>query len=104
MIANDTTIHQRPTYVDVNNYYRSSCVHQQRTQPLTVYLAVMCPKGHNVEQMKQENDLSDLCTTFWNFGSSMLFIFVLVWLYKYLDMSVTDESYVDETRVWRTKL
>ena len=30
--------------------------------------------------------------------------FVLVWLYKYFDMSVTDESYVDETRVWRTKL
>ena len=26
------------------------------------------------------------------------------WLYKYFDMSVTDESYVDETRVWRTKL
>ena len=23
---------------------------------------------------------------------------------KYFDMSVTDESYVDETRVWRTKL
>ena len=29
---------------------------------------------------------------------------VLVWLYNYFDMSVTDESYVDETRVWRTKL
>ena len=43
-------------------------------------------------------------TTFWNFGSSMLFTFVLVWLYKYFDMSVTDESYVDATRVWRTKL
>ena len=41
---------------------------------------------------------------FWNFGSSMLFNFVLVWLYTYLDLSVTDESYVDETRVWRTKL
>ena len=26
----------------------------------------------------------------------MLFNFVLVWLYKYFDMSVTDESYVDE--------
>ena len=38
------------------------------------------------------------------FGPSMLFNFVLVWLYKYFDMSVTDESYVDETRVWRTKL
>ena len=24
--------------------------------------------------------------------------------FKYFDMSVTDESYVDETRVWRTKL
>ena len=34
----------------------------------------------------------------------MFFNFVLVWLYKYFDMSVTDESYVDETRVWRTKL
>ena len=34
----------------------------------------------------------------------MLFNFVLVWLYKYFDMSVTDESYVDETRVLRTKL
>ena len=39
------------------------------------------------------------------FESSMIFNFVLVWLYKYFDMSVTaDESYVDETRVWRTKL
>ena len=28
----------------------------------------------------------------------------IVWLYNYFDMSVTDESYVDETRVWRTKL
>ena len=43
-------------------------------------------------------------TIFWNFESSMLFNFLLVWLYKYFDMSVTDESYVDETRVWRTKL
>ena len=42
-------------------------------------------------------------TTFWNFVSSMLFTFVLIWFYKYFDMSVTDESYVDETRVWRTK-
>ena len=32
----------------------------------------------------------------------MLFM-LLVWLNKYFDMSVTDESYVDETRVWRTK-
>ena len=39
-------------------------------------------------------------TTFWNFGSSMLFNFVLVWLYKCFDMSVTDDTYVDETRVW----
>ena len=43
-------------------------------------------------------------TTLWNFLSSMLYNFVLVWLYNYFDMSVTDESYVDETRVWRTKL
>ena len=43
-------------------------------------------------------------TTFWNFGSSLLYNFVLVWLYEYFDMSVTDESYVDETLVWRTKL
>ena len=35
------------------------------------------------------------------FGSSMLFNFVLVWLYNYFDLSVTDESYVDETCVWR---
>ena len=34
----------------------------------------------------------------------MLFNFVIVWLDKYFDMSVTDEFYVDETRVWRTKL
>ena len=33
-----------------------------------------------------------------------IYNFALVWLYKYFDMSVTDESYVDETRVWRTKL
>ena len=26
----------------------------------------------------------------------MLFNFVLVWLYKYFDMSVPDESYVDK--------
>ena len=38
----------------------------------------------------------------WNFESSMLFNFVLVWLYKYFDISVTDESYVDETLVWHT--
>ena len=41
---------------------------------------------------------------FLEFGSSMLFNFVLVWLYKYFDISVTDESYIDETRVWRSKL
>ena len=46
----------------------------------------------------------DLYRLFWNFGSSMLFNFVIVWLNKYFDMSVTGESYVDETRVWRTKL
>ena len=49
-------------------------------------------------------DLSYLAQHFGNFGPSMLFNFELVWLYKYFDMSVTDESYVDETRVWRTKL
>ena len=32
--------------------------------------------------------------TFWNFGSSMLFSFVLVWLYNYFDLSVSDESYI----------
>lgn len=31
-------------------------------------------------------------------------LFVLVWFYKYFDLSVTDESYVDENRVRRTKL
>ena len=30
--------------------------------------------------------------------------FVLVWFYNYFDLSVTDESYVDETRVWHIKL
>ena len=34
----------------------------------------------------------------------MLLNFVLVWLYNYLDLSVTDESYEDEMRVWRIKL
>ena len=34
----------------------------------------------------------------------MLFNFVFVWMYKYFDMSVTDESYVDGTSIWRTKL
>ena len=29
--------------------------------------------------------------------------FVLVWLYRYFDMSVIDESYVEETCVWRSK-
>ena len=40
-------------------------------------------------------------TTLWDFGSSALNLF---WLYKYFNMSVTDECYVDETHVWRTKL
>ena len=35
---------------------------------------------------------------------SMLFNFVLVWLYNYFDMNVIDESDVDETRVWCIKL
>ena len=48
--------------------------------------------------------LSRIWHIFWDFFlSSMLFNFVLVWLYKYVDMSVT-ESYADEKRVWRTKL
>ena len=36
----------------------------------------------------------------------MLFNFVKtsIWLYIYYVISVTDKSYVDETRVWRTKL
>ena len=37
------------------------------------------------------------------FGSSTLFNFVLVWLYKYFDLSVTNESYVNGTRAWRKK-
>ena len=41
-------------------------------------------------------------TTFWNFGSSMLFTFV--WFLYYFYLSVTDESYADETRVWRIEL
>ena len=46
-----------------------------------------------------------LTQLFWNNRvTSMFFNFVRVWLYKYFDMSVTDESYVDETRVWRTNL
>ena len=43
-------------------------------------------------------------TTFWNFGSPLLFNFELVWLYNYFDLNVTDEPCVDETRVYRTKL
>ena len=31
-------------------------------------------------------------------------LYLLVWLYNYFDMSVTDESYVDETHVWHIKL
>ena len=34
----------------------------------------------------------------------MLFNFVLVLLNNSFDLSVTEESYVDETRVWRIKL
>ena len=48
--------------------------------------------------------LAVLGTTFWNFESSMLFNFALVWLYQYNNMSVTDEFYVDKMCVWRTKL
>ena len=44
------------------------------------------------------------CNFFRNFGSSILSSFVIDWLFEYFDMSVTDESFVDETRVWRTKL
>ena len=44
-----------------------------------------------------------LCTNFWKYGFPMLFNFVLVWLYNYFDLSVTYESCVDETRVWRIK-
>ena len=35
---------------------------------------------------------------------SMLFNFVLVWLYNFVDMNVIGESDADETRVWRIKL
>ena len=38
---------------------------------------------------------------FWIPNALQLCIFLV---YNYFDMSVTDESYVDETRVWRTKL
>ena len=48
--------------------------------------------------------LSRIWHNIWNLGSSMLFNFELVLFYNYFDMSVTDDSYVDETRVWRTKL
>ena len=40
----------------------------------------------------------------WNFGSPMLLNFYSFWLHNYFDLSVTDESYKDETRVWRIKL
>ena len=33
----------------------------------------------------------------------MLFKFGRVWFYNYFDLSVTDEFYVDETRVLRIK-
>ena len=48
----------------------------------------------------------DYFSRFWHnfFEILTLNALQLVWLYKYFDMSVTDESYVDETRVWRTKL
>ena len=39
-----------------------------------------------------------------DFGSSVLFNLVLVWLYNYFDLSVTNDSCVDETRVLRIKL
>ena len=48
--------------------------------------------------------LSRIWHKFWNCGSSMLFNFVLVWLYNYFDLSEAAESYVDETHVWRIKL
>ena len=38
---------------------------------------------------------------FWILNALQLCI---CFVYNYFDMSVTDESYVDETRVWRTKL
>ena len=34
-------------------------------------------------------------TFFLSFGFSMLCYFVLVWLYNYFDLNVTDESFVD---------
>ena len=44
------------------------------------------------------------CSFRFNRSSPLSQIIVLVWLYKYFDMSITDESYVDETWVWCTKL
>ena len=49
--------------------------------------------------------LTTLAKQYWSrvylcpISSPMLFNFILVWLYNYFDLSVTDESYVDETRV-----
>ena len=43
-----------------------------------------------------QTNVLNVGTTFWNCWSSMLLKFVLVWLYNYFDMSVTDESYIDE--------
>ena len=67
--------------------------------------------------VKEVGDAFEFCTSMSKipgiyFLSSIWHIFLefwvlnllLVWLYKYFDLSVTDESYVDETRVWRTKL
>ena len=37
---------------------------------------------------------------FWVLNALHLFFFYFFWLYNYFDFSVTDESYLDETRVW----
>ena len=43
---------------------------------------------------------SHIWHNFSEFGSSMLFNVVLIWLNNNLDLNNTGESYEDETRVW----
>ena len=84
------------------------------------YLTKYCTRKKNFKQHTQQNFycfeklkifLSQAYITLDVFGtilgnldpqcSSTLYLFGLN---NYSDMNITDESYVDETRVWRTKL
>ena len=57
--------------------------------PAPMYFSSVSKLGYDISFI-----IADFC-------SSTLYLFGF---FNYFDLSVTDESYVDETRVWRIKL